>query len=518
MRNVGFAMVTIGVLLACSGCWRTSPSLADPEPDPLALLNDSSGELIEESWAAHLVRGAKVGHRHTRVFRLEKSAPALLRIVTVDRLELRRFGHGTVQVLTTASLETEDGHVRQLAYQVDNGGSTEQAGGIVRDGYLLLTRAAHEAAEPTRIAWSKRQQGIFAVERTLRRKPLAPGDRRSIETFLPLLDRVAPLELVVQRHETVDVDGQPRTLLRVEAMDPRAEGWQLPTVYWVDDDGVIIKTQESFMDRETLAVDQSRATRPNDTLRPDMGIDVGVRVQQPIDNARYVNNAVYRVQVEGLDPQKLFPSSLSQRVSPTERGVVEVTVSRVTAEDPPPPDIRPRPPQPDDLAPSPLVQSDHPRIKAIAESVAGSVDDPWFAAQLLERHVHGRLNKVDFSQVFGSAAEVAEQKRGDCSEHAVLLAAVCRARGIPARVAVGLLYSEEQQSFLFHMWNEVWIRDRWLPLDATLGEGGTGACHLKLRDSSLAHETAYSMVAPVMHVIGRTKIDVVAIESSRLTP
>ena len=100
---------------------------------------------------------------------------------------------------------------------------------------------------------------------------------------------------------------------------------------------------------------------------------------------------------------------------------------------------------------------------------------------------------------------------GDCSEHAVLLAATCRARGIPARVAIGLLYSAEDQAFQYHMWNEVWIKDRWIPLDATLGQGGIGACHLKLRDSSLARQTPYSMVSPVMYLIGKLKIEPISI-------
>ena len=39
-----------------------------------------------------------------------------------------------------------------------------------------------------------------------------------------------------------------------------------------------------------------------------------------------------------------------------------------------------------------------------------------------------------------TAAEVARSREGDCTEHAVLLAALARARGIPARVAMGLVY------------------------------------------------------------------------------
>ena len=78
-----------------------------------------------------------------------------------------------------------------------------------------------------------------------------------------------------------------------------------------------------------------------------------------------------------------------------------------------------------------------------------------------------------------------QNAKGDCTEHAVLLAALCRARGIPARVAIGLVYVSAAQGFGYHMWNEVWIDGGWIPLDATIARGGTGAAHLKLADSSL---------------------------------
>jgi transglutaminase-like putative cysteine protease len=357
---------------------------------------------------------------------------------------------------------------------------------------------------------------MFGIERSLRRQPLAKGERRTIEIFFPLLDRTAPVELVAQRRETTDVDGQSRVLMRVEAVDPRAEGWQLPTVYWVDEQGTAVKVQEAFLDRETVVVEPARATRPNNSVPLDLGLDLGVRIAEAIEQPSQVKYAVYRIEADGLDPEKLFPAGLAQRVLPAEQGVVLVTVRQVTPDRPSELDVKPQPPEPGDLESNALVQSDHPRIIAIAESVAGSVDDPWFAAQLLERHVHGRLNKADVSQVFGSAAQVAEQKQGDCSEHAVLLAAVCRARRIPARVAVGLVYSAPEQSFLYHMWNEVWIRDRWIPLDATLGPESVGGCHIKLRDSNLAHQTPYSMVAPVMQLIERIKIEVVSAESGEL--
>jgi transglutaminase-like putative cysteine protease len=242
----------------------------------------------------------------------------------------------------------------------------------------------------------------------------------------------------------------------------------------------------------------------------DFGRDAGVAVKPPIKNAADVNHAVYRVRAEGLRPQQLFASGLSQQVIGQDEDVALVTVKKVTPDEPAVVDVDVEGPRPEDKQPSRLVQCDDTRVAALADAVAGTVSDPWRAALLLEHYLFSTLGKVDFSQVFSSAAEVLRRRQGDCSEHAVLLAAVCRARGIPARVVIGLVYTEADQRFLYHMWNEVWIRDRWIPLDATLGRGGIGATHLKLRDSSLADQSAYGIVAPVLHLIGRLEIEVVS--------
>ena len=57
------------------------------------------------------------------------------------------------------------------------------------------------------------------------------------------------------------------------------------------------------------------------------------------------------------------------------------------------------------------------------------------------------IDRRDYRQVFSSASEVAVARRGDCTEYAVLLAAVCRARQIPCRLVLGLVYAPEQQGF-----------------------------------------------------------------------
>ena len=170
-------------------------------------------------------------------------------------------------------------------------------------------------------------------------------------------------------------------------------------------------------------------------------------------------------------------------------------------------------PTPQDSAPSGLIQSDDPTIVAMAHQARGTAQKPLAVAKSLEKFVHETVKPTDFSQAFSSALEVARSKTGDCTEYAVLLAALARASGLPARVAMGLVYVPSKQGFGYHMWTEVLVDGRWLPLDATRGHGGIDASHLKLSDTNLADsgangQSAFTSLLPVVQVMGSLGISI----------
>ena len=113
---------------------------------------------------------------------------------------------------------------------------------------------------------------------------------------------------------------------------------------------------------------------------------------------------------------------------------------------------------------------------------------------------------------FATALETARQKAGDCTEHAVLAAALARAAGIPSRVVIGMAYADAfcglgGKQFLYHMWTEVYVGE-WLPIDPALG--AHDATHIALGRSNLDRPGAMLEVsAPVPLFLGTTQIEVV---------
>ena len=103
-----------------------------------------------------------------------------------------------------------------------------------------------------------------------------------------------------------------------------------------------------------------------------------------------------------------------------------------------------------------------------------------------------------------SALEVLRTRVGDCNEHTALYVALARAAGVPARIAVGLVYL--RGAFYYHAWAEVYVetapgRGRWLAVDPTLNQFPADLTHIRLARGGLERQAA------ITSMIGRVQIE-----------
>ena len=154
---------------------------------------------------------------------------------------------------------------------------------------------------------------------------------------------------------------------------------------------------------------------------------------------------------------------------------------------------------PRETSPEPLIESDDSLIVRTALRVGGSGPDPAIVARRLLAWVHDSVRK---RVTFGvpSARQVLRTRSGDCNEHTQLFVALARARGIPARVATGLVHIDGK--FYYHAWPEIRLRD-WVAVDPTLGQFPADAAHLRFATGGLDRQ------AELLGLIGRLTIDVV---------
>jgi len=116
-----------------------------------------------------------------------------------------------------------------------------------------------------------------------------------------------------------------------------------------------------------------------------------------------------------------------------------------------------------------LIQSEDPEIQELALSITAGSKDFWEATCRLSTWVAAY---IEGSVTGGSALETLQRGDGACGSQSMLLAALCRASGIPARVVWGCVYTPEYGgSFGHHGWNEVYVGEAgWIPVDATFHE------------------------------------------------
>jgi hypothetical protein len=140
--------------------------------------------------------------------------------------------------------------------------------------------------------------------------------------------------------------------------------------------------------------------------------------------------------------------------------------------------------------------------KAVAGVPPGA--GAWEKAVAVEKWVKANMKAFEFSQAMATADNVARTLTGDCTEYAMLAAAMCRAVGVPSRTALGVVYAPGPggRPFLaYHMWTEVFAQDQWVPIDATLGLGGVGPGHIKIADHSWHEERSWAPLFPVLRAL-----------------
>lgn len=130
------------------------------------------------------------------------------------------------------------------------------------------------------------------------------------------------------------------------------------------------------------------------------------------------------------------------------------------------------------LAPQRFIESDDATIIAAARRLRGG--DDFVTIRNIYDFVSTELRYAGYVAENLGATYALRERRGDCTEYATLVVALCRALGIPARMVEGYV---SDRSFVpaakdYHDWAEVWLAGRWRVVDAQ-------------KKAFLVNETAY---------------------------
>ncbi len=452
-------VLTITVLVAWLGMMALLVHKQTPSPSsdlatlpPIAEPADGAGAPREE-WFGVYQADRKIGH--TR--RVTTRTATGWRFQDDSSFALAMMG--APQQLTTAMVaDTDDEYaLRTFRFALVSPAATFTATGESDGRRLEVRYGAGEKIDRSTIPLDEPIQLPASMRPRIAAARPAAGSRFTHSVFSPLTLRNDRVVTEVEGTETID--GRETTRIVEENQGMRAR-------VWLDAEGNAV--------REEASLGLVLRSEPRETALA--GVDGGA----PFDVA-----FTTRIPLDGvLDDDRTRPT-LSLRVSGEAAVRIPDDPPRQTVRDGVLRVVRERLPEHVDadaalparwVGPSPFIESDDPAIIARAQAIVGDGGDPLVSAQRLIDWVHDNMTAEPAITV-PSAREVLRTRRGDCNEHAVLLAALARAAGIPARVIAGVVHLDD--GFYYHAWNELWL-GRWVSADAVFAQMPADATHVKL--------------------------------------
>ncbi len=507
--------------LTTPGCQKPPP--AATESSPGGAIESRDGDPLEhEIWYTISAQGKRLGFEHVRR-RPDPTRDGSWVFESRQQISLSRDGDVALQAVELTSWESPSGELQRFEVAYDSGGERTVTSGRAVDGTLRLQTTMGQRTDTLNLAWPKDSLGLSAPLPIFFGRTPAPGQSGEYQTLAPVINQIVTAAWKAGASERVEFADGARSLLRVDVTLtlPSAAGLQLRQSLWLDPRGRPLRLVDHQTGLTWLEADRSAALAPPESAELDLNewVSVPLDGDTPAD-PHACRRIRYRVSLGHGDPLDFFRSTSTQTIQTIDQHTAELHVSEsrlrprgakatsapnsVAAQ--PPANETTSPPTPADLSASALIQCDDDRIRQMAETAAGDLPNELAVAEALEQFVHGHIRNKSYGKAFQSAAEVAVSREGDCTEHAVLLAALCRSRKIPARVVTGIVY--HRNAFAYHMWNEAWIEGAWRPLDATLANGGIGPAHLSFKASPLEGADALAELLPVMGVMGDLKIKV----------
>jgi|GEM_PF-326411 len=473
------------------------------------------------TWFRIELSGQPIGFEYTTVTASPQQTTdgaSLLQRTRETQLQLKRFGQDLSMSSRLTTTETSDG----LLYDFQLTRTSADGSTLIRSGSLRADKTGYELTE--RIAGSEHRQ-LLTTQTQCRSVNVSdwilsayPSNRRTWRTAIlyPETGALADVEFRKIGAETLRVSAGNRVAVT------RYEYWPVRTpesrtVLFVNDAQQVVRMEQPLAG-STIRFERSDAATAmgqQNTETLDLQFQGLLPVRGTLKNAGSKPSINLKITV-AAPHQIALPFGDFQEVEAVSTAELKVRLLRADLPDPGqtgvPRSTNARRVKADAiyLSASRWIDKDHDDVRRLATMVAGGTSVADEKCRRLTKHLAKSMRNSGFSTSLLPASTVAKSLKGDCTEHAVLLCALLRHQGLPARVAVGFVYVPNLDSFAPHMWTEVFLDGQWIPLDSTRGSVGSELAHIKVADSALSDEVGAGTVLfmPLMNFLGRAQIAV----------
>lgn len=476
---------------------------------PLAIAQD------RDLWFRMLMQDAPVGWVHTT----EKSQDGKTTTTNVMKMSIKRGAIAIDIQMDSEFVETTDGRPVS-ARAVTKMGAIPSTTSVVFDTERKLMHVVTQQGGAETKSEKPLPEGWLTPAAASRymKQQLAAGAKSAEYSTMDLTVGTVVIKLShkIGELEKVTVRGKEIEARRIDVTNSMMPG--MVTIEHVDADLVPVRTLAKMgaIPVVTELADASVTGEKSDKV-PELMVSTFVAPDKPIDNARKASKASYLLSMpagESLDVPSGGPQSVTKLDAQTTRVVID-------QKNPAPMEYTPDE-RASFLASTTSVNLKDAEIQKLSgqalKDAAGSPDD---RAEACRRFVFRYINAKSLDTAFATASEVARNRAGDCSEHGVLLVALLRAAGIPARGVVGLIYADafagREKIFGYHMWAQALLtidgKERWVDFDGTLPpQFPRDATHIALGYTDFSDEGSLLSLSSVAAAMGQLQIKVESVE------
>ncbi len=493
-----------------------APLFAAPPPAPEFDYADPPQGLFVDEWMEMRLGEGKVGWSHTTFTRRGDEVHA-----RSDSYMKMARGAIPIQVETSErTVESVDGQPHNFETHMKLSGQDIVTIGTVLDGKVSVTTKGPGYADTQEYAFPEGALMTWGLAQKTFEEGIEPGTEYSVMMYSPSMSaqQALPGTVSIGEPETFDYFG---TAMRGPKVTTtlHAGPAEIVTNGWADENGRLLVTKMDMMGMPLTMVVVDQETALADFVPPEFFVSNLIQLKRAIPPD--ADEVTYALRLKSGDfNEALPPETKTQSVQFNDRsGVVRVKVRRAEHMElntgvnlslsgtfvP-------------YMKANLVINSKDPAVIALAKkSPANKEESALEKAYALTHFVNRFIEEKHLGIGFATASEVAQDPQGDCSEHAVLLAALGRVEGIPSRVAAGLLYLPSYEGHKdimgYHMWTQFHIGGQWLDFDATTDEQVAGPTRIALYYSSLQDESLAQLGLALIDTIGNLDVEVVEVKT-----